>query len=161
MKKLFSLKLIGLSVAVGIVMGSYVMANTEAEVTEPDYDAIVAAQQQDDEQLADHESRITASEGDIDTLQTQVSTTSSSGTTNSTSTTSQPTPTPSNPTPSDPPATQPTPVTIVSYRVIDIEGSEDKDCEITYSDGTTKRWRWQTVEYNQGTKITHTNGRCS
>lgn len=55
---------------------------------------------------------------------------------------------------------EPEPVVVTAYEVINIEGSEDQDCKLTYSDGTTHQWHWKTVEYNQSTKTTNAIGKC-
>lgn len=106
------------------------------------------------EQLDNHEARITNAESDITGLQQNTNTQPSSD--------RQPIPVVS-PAPAEPttdPQPEPEPVVVTSYRQIPVENSEDVDCELSYSDGTTYRWHWQRVEYNQGTKITHTSDKC-
>lgn len=67
------------------------------------------------------------------------------------------------PTPAQPEsAPKPEPVVVTSYKKIPTgEGynGENIDCELTYSDGTTYRWPWQTVRYNQ-VKITSYSDTC-
>ncbi len=113
--------------------------------------------------LNNHEDRITNTEKDVTDLQNKTQTPPSSTRTvvrevtipSATEPLTIPTQTP-NPTPS--PA--PSPVIVTAYNRIPVQGSENTDCRFTYSDGTTLQWLWETVTYNQGTKITNRGGVC-
>lgn len=98
-------------------------------------------------ELDNHEARITNVESDVSDLQTNTNTAPSV----------QRVEVPVVVTPQP----EPVAVTVVSYRQIPVEGTEDTDCEYTYSDGTTYRWRWETVEWNQGSKQSHRSGYCN
>lgn len=111
--------------------------------------------QHQQEQLDNHEARITNTENDVTGLQNKTSTPPSVQRVEvpvvQPAPVSQPSPTPPEP--------EPTPVTVTSYEQIPVENSEDVDCKYTYSDGTTYQWHWKTVEYNQ-VRIVHTTGKC-
>lgn len=67
---------------------------------------------------------------------------------------------------------QPDPVTVTAYEQIPIQDSEDIDCKLTYSDGTTYQWHWTTVNEHETwmtdssghnghwVKATHTSNYC-
>lgn len=133
----------------GLVAGGLTTRNQGLAVDEPPF---IQTLQNHSETLANHEARITNAEGNIVDLQNKTGTTS----TNTVYVPQVVTP-PATPTIVTP---QPTPITVVKYEQIPIEGQYRIDCKFTYSDGTTKTWVWQTWEFNQGTKITHTSDKC-
>jgi hypothetical protein len=109
------------------------------------------------EVLDNHETRITNTENDVKDLQDKTSTPPSINNkpapavvTPSPAVVAPPTPTPAPVIP---------PVTVTSFLQVPV-GDMRIDCTITYSDGTTNTWMWQQWEFNQGTKITHTIGKC-
>lgn len=99
--------------------------------------------------LNNHEARITNTENNVKDIQSKTSTPPSTTQVSIPQTTATPT------TPVV--ASQ---VTIISFEVIPISGSEDQDCKYVYTDGSTKQFAWQRTIYNQGTKITQTSGYC-
>lgn len=117
-------------------------------------DTVLRQNEHQDQVLDNHEDRITNSERDIEDLQTHTSTPQSGERVVVREVTT------AKPEPKEEPEPAPQPVVVVSYRQILLENSEDVDCEYTYSDNTTYRWHWKTVEYNQGTKLTHASGFC-
>lgn len=135
---------------------SYIV-NKPIPVTATDEPPIVVEVQKHDEQLANHEARITNSEANISVLQSNINI---------------PVPTDVKTVPAvttvvpaaKPATTQPNQtqveVTIVSYEQIPVENTDNVDCKLAYSDGTTKQWHWRTVWYNQGTQLSSASGRC-
>lgn len=144
MKKLLigSTILIGLSTATSFALTSPM--NLEAESDLP------VKVQKHQEQLDNHEARITNVEADVADLQTNTNTAPSVQRVE--------VPVPVAPVPTPEPTPEPVPVTVVSYR--QIPDGENTDCEYAYSDGTTYTWDWKTVEWNQGSKITRSSGYC-
>lgn len=49
------------------------------------------------------------------------------------------------------------PATVTAYEKISIPDSEDIDCKLTYSDGTTYQWHWLTIN-EQGSWVTDASG---
>lgn len=139
------------SIVLTALVTSVVYANLnpyEASTTETT--PLVQQVEQHEAVLDNHEARITNVESDVADVQQNTNTAPS------VQRVEVPVVTPSPVQPTPEPA--PTPITVVSFR--EIPDGENTDCELTYSDGTTYRWDWKTVEWNQGSKITHTNGRC-
>ena len=110
------------------------------------------------EVLDNHEDRITNTEKDVTELQTKTGTPPSPTRTIVREVSTPSPPTPISSIPITTPTPQSTPVTVVSYEQIAIQGSEDVDCKYTYSDDTSYQWRWKTVAYDQGSKIISTHG---
>lgn len=144
---------------IGVFIGSYKLTPTHAEVDLQDastqlgiLDTVIRQNEHQDQVLDNHEDRITNSEKDIVSLQSNTSTPPS---TEKVIVREVQVPAPE---PEIEP--EPEPVVVTSYRQIPIEGSEDMDCEYTYTDGSKWRWHWQTVEYNQGTRIIRKSGHC-
>lgn len=155
--------LVGSIAALGIA--SIVVLNISSR-SNADLDTVTIGQelQSHEEQLNNHEDRISNTEADVKVVQEKTDTAPSTErvvvreVTNRV-TSPSPSPTPTTNDPEQQPKEQQK-ITITSYKVLDVENSEDKDCEITYSDGTTKTWRWQSVKYNQGTKIVEQVSSC-
>lgn len=143
------------SIALTTLVTGVVYANlnpSEASTTE--VTPIVQQVDRHESELDNHEARITNVEADVSDLQANTNTAPS------VQRVEVPEPTAPTPEPQPEPTPEPEPVTVVSYRQIPVEGTEDTDCEYTYSDGTTYQWHWQKVHYNQGTKFTNTSGYC-
>lgn len=125
-----------------------------------DVSPIVVQVQKHETQLQNHEDRITNVEKDVSVLQDNTQT-PPSNTKVVVREVLAPQPDVAQPVTSQPEVVvAPAPVTVVSYEKIPLEGTENTDCRVTYSDGTSRQWHWQTTEYNQGTKISQTNGSC-
>lgn len=142
---------------IGLIIGGQTLTNTDAEPL-PDattqlgiLDTVLKQNEHQDNVLANHEARITNTENDVSQLQ---------GNTTIVErvevpvVVTQPVPTP------EAPAPEPEPVVVTAYEQVPVSGTEDIDCKYTYSDGTTYQWHWFTVEYNQGSRITHRSGIC-
>lgn len=114
---------------------------------------LVQQVERQEEVLDNHEARITNVESDVSDLQTNT------GTAPSIQRVEVPVVT-TEPVQSLEPVAEPEPVTVVSYRQIPVEGTEDTDCEYTYSDGTTYRWNWKTVTWDNSFKKTNITGYC-
>lgn len=156
MKKPIIIGLVTTALISGLVVGGVKMNKTNADVEAP----IVTEVRHQGEVLDNHEARLTNVEGDVSELQTNTNTSPSSNrqsvpavaTPSSTQSLSAPAPAPDTP--------EPTSVTVVAFEEVPVEGSEDMDCKLTYSDGTSHQWHWKKVSYNQGTKITNTVNKC-
>lgn len=161
MKKIYALAPV---LVTGIIVGGMTLTKGNAYL---DLDGLNQQVQRHDEQLTNHEVRIKNNENDVKDIQDKTATPPSSNNTEAPQVvtvapeqTEKPAETAPSPAPPPTPPAEPEPVVVESYRKIEIENTENVDCELTYSDNTTYRWRWQTVEYNQGTKITHRSGVC-
>lgn len=105
------------------------------------------------EVLDNHEARITNTENNVKDLQNHTNTPPSTNT--------MPIPqvvTPPTQISSDPVQAQV--VTVASFDVQTVNGTENLNCQLTYSDGTTHTFLWQTVNYNQGDKLISATGSC-
>lgn len=149
MKKKIIFSAVTLAILGSAIGSSIVMKQGQATDVPP----IIQQVQHNTEQLDNHEARITNAENNIKDLQNKTSTPESPANTPLPVVTTPP------PTQSITPVTQPTPITIVAFEQIP-NGDSEIDCKLTYSDGTTSTWVWQTWEYNQGTRITHGAGSC-
>lgn len=139
------------AIALTTLVTGVVYANlnpSEASTTE--VTPIVQQVERHESELDNHEARLTNVEADVSDLQQNTNTPPS------VQRVEVPVVVPQTPAPE--PTPEPTPVTVVSYR--EIPDGENTDCELTYSDGTTYRWDWETITWNQGTKFTHRNGVC-
>jgi hypothetical protein len=105
--------------------------------------------------LDNHEARISAVENNLG----NISTNSSADPPNS-QPVAHPTAPINNASPSPQAHKEPDPIVVTAYEQIPIEGTEDIDCKLTYSDSTTHQWHWRTVTENQGTTTVHTGGIC-
>ena len=161
MKKKLVIAISSLAVVSGVIIGGMTVTRGSATTpTPPDLTPQIQAQQT---QLNNHEARITNTESDVKDLQSNTKT--------APSTVKADVPV-AEVTPSIEPAPQvvstpivveqvkPTPVTVTAYEKIPVADSENVDCKFTYSDGTTYQWHWLTVEYNQGSRITRSIGKC-
>lgn len=150
----------------GIVVGGMTLTKSNAYL---DLDGLNQQVQRHDEQLDNHEVRIKNNENDIKDVQDKTETPPNTNNTSAPEVLTAPATQVERPTtnenasPSEPQPTEneePDVATVVSYRQIPIEGTEDIDCEYIYSDSTTRRFRWRTVTYNQGSRIVRTTGTC-
>lgn len=143
------------SIALTTLVTGVVYANLnpiEATVESP----IIQEVKHQGEVIDNHEARLTNVEKDIDKLQQNTNTPPAS---NKVSVPAVVTPPPEQPIEEPTQVEQkPDPVTVVSYT--QIPDGENTDCQYTYSDGTTYIWDWETVEWNQGTRIGHRSGIC-
>lgn len=147
------------TVLVSAVIVGVMQADKGDATTEP---PIVTEVTRHGEVLDNHEDRLTNVESDVKVLQENTNTPQS---TNKVAVREVRTQAPSEPIHS--PTAQssavaeapPPKVTIVSYQQITVDANTT-DCEITYSDGTTKRWTWRKTWMNQGTLQGTEDGRC-
>lgn len=108
-----------------------------------------------DQVLDNHEARLNNNERDISELQDNTNTSPSTQRVEVPVVVER-----NDPDPEPLPEPEPHPITVISYRQVPLEGSENIDCEYKYSDNTTYQWHWLTVEYNQGTKTIRKYGTC-
>lgn len=134
----------------GIVAGGITLNKTGASSEPP----IVQQVQHQGEVLDNHEARITNAENNITDLQNKTNTPSS---TNNTQPPAVVTPAAApSVTPDQTPAPTPTPVTLTTFAKIPLANSQDVDCSVVYTDGTSYQWHWMTVNGAIG----HTFGNC-
>lgn len=144
------------STVLGLLLGGYTLANTWASTDSPTtIQGVNEVNDHQQSQLDNHEARISNTENDVSGLQQSTNTPQSSNRVTVPGVTPPPT---SQAAPDVTPP--PTPVTVASYEQLSVPGSEDIDCKLTYTDGSTHTWRWKTVTYNQGTATTQLSGRC-
>lgn len=151
-------KLLFLSAAITILgsVGVSALERQTIAVAEFDLAGLNQVVQNHDERLDNQDARLTNVEGDVSDLQTSTNTPPKTNTVYVPGVqTPQPAPQPAS-TSTPPPA----PVLVTNVIQIPLLPSEDIDCKLIYSDGTEKVWRWKTVTYNQGTKITYTSNKC-
>ncbi len=140
----------------GLIIGGVTMTKGQADNVPP----IVQEVTHQGEVLENHEARITNTENDVKDLQTNTQTAPSPTRVVVNEVTTPPASQPLYTEPVTQPTPEPAPpVVVTSYRKIVVDEYQT-DCELTYSDGTTYRWAWETTEYNQGTKITHHSDIC-
>lgn len=141
----------------GIIVGGMTLTKSDAYL---DLDGINQQIERHDEQLNNHEVRIQNNSNDIEDIQNKTQTAPSSSNVTAPQVVTAAPEQKERSEVVNQPEPEPEPVVVTAFREIAIEGSENKDCEYTYSDGTTYTFHWKTVEYNQGTKITQTHGQC-
>lgn len=146
------------SVVLPVVGAAHIASNSAGADAEP---PIVTEVRHQGEVLDNHEARIGNLETDVADVQANTNTTPSpnkvsvpSVSTPSVTVTADPTPTPPAPAP------EAKPIVVEGYAIVNIEGSEDQDCKVTYTDGTSYQWHWKQIEYNQGTRIVHGINKC-
>lgn len=61
----------------------------------------------------------------------------------------------------DPVPQEPAKITVSAVQVIQLPDSEDKDCQLTYTDSSVVVKPWFRVTYNQGVRQTATYGPCN
>lgn len=150
MKKQLIIGTVVCAVISGLVVGG--LKASPGQASTPTTDPAVAQEiKHQGETLDNHEARITNTENNVKDLQVHTNTPASTNTVvvPQVTTPSAPLPTPSAP-----------PITVIAFQVQPIEGTENSNCMVTYSDATTYTWLWQIVTYNQGTKITSSNNLC-
>lgn len=143
------------SIALTTLVTGVVYANlnpSEASTTE--VPPIVQQVERHESELDNHEARITNVEADVSDLQANTNTAPS------VQRVEVPVVVTPEPEPVAEPTPEPEPVTVVSYRQIPLDEEGNADCEYTYSDGTTYRWRWKRTYMDGNTKITNTSGLC-
>ena len=159
MKKSVKMLSIGLAVTAGLVVGGVTVSRSEAAL---DWLGIEQKLQRHDEQIDNHENRISNTESDVKAVQEATNTapstervivrevTTSQPASSSDSTTSEPQPT-STPAPE--------PVTVVAYEEVPM--GDEVHCKYTYSDGTTYtfRWKWYGTT-REGRPVTYTHNAC-
>lgn len=150
-------------VTTGLVVGGLGVSQSEAAL---DWLGLEQKLENHDQQLENHDDRIGNAEKDIEGLQENTNTAPSTDkvivrevTTQNPTIEQQPESQQSQPAPT------PTPVTVVSFEVIPTAIPGEYDCKHTYSDGTTKtfRWKWFSVETNskgQQVKYGRSSGYC-
>jgi hypothetical protein len=157
MKKRTALAITGITLLSGLIIGGMTLNKSKATDIPP----LVTEVQHQGEVLNNHETRIKNTENDVKDLQSKTSTPPS--TNNSTPTqviTQSPSqPIYTSPTPTPTPDPTPAPIVVTAFEQIPV-GDSEIDCKLTYSDGSSATKVWQTWEYNQGTKITHSSGYC-
>lgn len=161
MKKLIATLAIITATVVPVTVAANLASQKTGATEEP---PIIQEIRHQGEVIDNHEDRITNTEADVADLQANTNTPpSQTRTVVREVQTPAPTEPVTVPAPDPTPEPAPVPVTVVAYLQIPTgEGymNENMDCEYTYSDGTTYRWLWREVEFNQ-VKITRTHGNCS
>lgn len=140
MKKKLILTTIASVLTIGAVSGA-VALTSKPQNSGADTTPISSTLQQQQDELNNHEARITNNESNISALGDKTGT-------NTTTVVQVPAPA-TQTTPTAAPATTPapSPVTVTAYEQIPID-SNNIDCKLTYSDGTTYQWHWKVAKGN-------------
>lgn len=142
MKKKLILTTVASVLTIGAVSGA-VALNSTPQKTGADTSPITTTLQQQQDELNNHEARITNTENNVQAVASKTGTTT---------TVVEQVPTPSLQTT----AVAPTPVIVTAYEKLAPDSDGTIDCKLTYSDSTTYQWHW----YKTHNGVTSTFNAC-